>query len=89
MDRRSFVKRAGAAGIGAATLGVTEVAAASAEPRAEVTEPSRPVPPEPVVAYVRDAERGEVTIVSGTQETTYRDRALVRRLMRAAARKGA
>jgi hypothetical protein len=89
MDRRSFVKRAGAAGIGAAAMGVTGAAAAGAEPPAEVTQPSRPVPSEPLVAYVRDIERGEVTVVSGTQETTYRDRALVRRLVRAAARKGA
>jgi hypothetical protein len=89
MDRRSFVKRAGTAGIGAATLGVTGAATAGAEPRPEVTEPSRPVPSEPLVAYVRDVERGEVTVVSGTHETTYRDRALVLRLVRAAARKGA
>ena len=89
MDRRSFVKRAGTAGIGAATLGVTGAATAGAEPRPEVTAPLRPVPSEPLVAYVRDVERGEVTVVSGTHETTYRDRALVRRLVRAAARTGA
>jgi hypothetical protein len=38
------------------------------------------------VAYVRDAGRGEVTVVSGTREITYRDRALARRLMKAAPR---
>ena len=32
----------------------------------------------------RDAKRGEVTVMSGTSETTYRDRALVKRLMDAA-----
>ena len=64
MDRRSFVKRAGAAGLGAAALGVTGAASAGA------------------------AERGEVTVVSGTRETTYRDHALVRRLMRAAGKRG-
>ena len=48
------------------------------------TDPSTPTPPEPVVAYVRDAKSGEVTVVSGTSETTYRDRALVKRLLDAA-----
>jgi hypothetical protein len=46
------------------------------------------VPHEPVVAYVRDAERGEVTVTSGTSEHTYRDRALTQKLMRAAGKKG-
>ena len=45
---------------------------------------SPPIPPEPVIAYVRDAERGEVTVIAGTSETTYRDRALARRLLKAA-----
>jgi hypothetical protein len=36
------------------------------------------------MAYVRNAERGEVTVMSGTSETTYRDHALVRRLLAAA-----
>ena len=33
----------------------------------------RPRAPEPVTAYVRDAERGEVTVMFGKNETTYRD----------------
>ena len=37
-----------------------------------------------VMAYVRDAVRGEVTIVAGQSELTYRDPALVKRLMAAA-----
>lgn len=84
MDRRSFVKRAGAAGLSAAALGATAAAPAGAEARAEETEPSGPVPAEPVVAFVRNAERGEVTVVSGSHETTYRDKALVSRLVKAA-----
>ena len=48
------------------------------------TEPSTANPREPVMAYVRDAERGEVTVMSGTSETTYRDRSLVKRLLDAA-----
>jgi hypothetical protein len=84
MDRRSFVKKAGVAGVGAAAFGVTAATSAGAEARAEVTEPSGAVPSEPLVAYVRDVERGEVTVVSGTRETTYRDHALVKRLVKAA-----
>jgi hypothetical protein len=54
------------------------------EPKATVTTPSGPAPREPVTAYVRSAERGEVTVMSGQQETTYKDPALVRRLLDAA-----
>jgi hypothetical protein len=52
-----------------------------------VVAPSGPVPAEPVVAFVRDAERGEVTVVAGMRETTYRDPALVARLAKAAGSK--
>ena len=37
-----------------------------------------------MLVYVRDAARGEVTVLHGTREMTYRDRALVRRLLKAA-----
>jgi hypothetical protein len=47
--------------------------AASADPPAVVTQPSGPAPAEPVMAYLRDADTGEVTVMSGTTETTYRD----------------
>ena len=36
------------------------------------------------MAIVRDAKRGEVTVMSGTNEVTVRDRALVKRLLKAA-----
>jgi hypothetical protein len=55
-----------------------------AEPKPVATEPSGPVPREPVTAFVRDADRGEVTVMSGTFETTYRDPVLVKRLLDAA-----
>ena len=84
MNRRKFVTKAGGAVTGAAALGVAGAASANAEPVAEVTEPSTPVPPETLVAYVRDIDSGEVTVASGTTETTYRDRALVKRLVKAA-----
>jgi hypothetical protein len=34
--------------------------------------------------YVRDAARGEITVMHGTKATTYRDRGLVRRILKAA-----
>jgi hypothetical protein len=83
MNRRSLVKRAGAAVVGATALGAAGAPIAGAEPRAEEIDPSGAVPSEPVVAYVRDAERGEVTVVAGERETTYRDPALVKRLVKA------
>ena len=87
ITRLSFIKTATgvAAGVGAAAIGVPGATASGATPQAAVpTDPSTPTPPEPVVAYVRDAEAGEVTVVSGTSEATYRDRALVKRLLGAA-----
>ena len=88
LSRRSFVKIAGAATGAAALAAAPPIArAAAGEESAQRTKPTTGVPEEPVVAYVRDAKRGEVTITSGTAEHTYRDRALVKRLMRAAGRK--
>ena len=40
------------------------------------------------ISNLLHAERGEVTVSSGTVEHTYRDKALVQKLMRAADRKG-
>jgi hypothetical protein len=57
---------------------------ASADTKAVVTEPSGPAPLEPVAAYVRNPERGEVTVMSGMRETTFNDPVLVKRLLEAA-----
>jgi hypothetical protein len=87
--RLSFIKSGAGLVAGAASLTVPAAVAAAADahgaeaPGVEI-QPSTGNPPEPVVAYVRDAQRGEVTVVAGTSETTYRDRALVRRLLAAA-----
>jgi hypothetical protein len=82
-NRRTFLKAAGAA-TGAAVIGtVPGVADAASESRELVKEPSK-LPQEPLVAIVRDARTSEVTIVSGHHRTTYRDRALVKRLLEAA-----
>jgi hypothetical protein len=79
LSRRSFMKIAGAA------TGAAALAAAPPIARAAVGEEDA----QPTKAtYVRNAERGEVTVTSGTVEHTYRDRALVQRLLRASGRKG-
>jgi hypothetical protein len=82
------MKIAGAATGAAALAAAPPIArAAVGEEAAQPTKPTTDVPEEPVVAYVRHPERGEVTVTSGTAEHTYRDRALVQRLLRAAGRK--
>jgi hypothetical protein len=89
LSRRSFVKIAGAATGAAALAAAPPIArAAVGEEGAQRTDPTTGVPEEPVVAYVRDAKRGEVTVTAGMSEHTYRDRALAQRLLRAAGRKG-
>jgi hypothetical protein len=84
VSRLSFLKASAGVAAGAAAIGVPAAAALSKDKKGEVTEPSSPNPKEPVMAYVRDAERGEVTVMSGTSETTYRDRSLAKRLLDAA-----
>jgi hypothetical protein len=95
-SRRAFIGGSVGAAAGAAVILATPKVAAIAldspgssvpaqsEPKAIVTTPSGPAPHEPVTAYVRDAERGEVTVMSGKNMTTYKDPALVKRLLDAA-----
>jgi hypothetical protein len=92
-SRRSFLRTSGgvATGIAVTVLpsGVVALAAPAAasakdEPAGQRVEPSGDVPQETVMAYVHDAEKGVVTVVSGTGEKTYRDPALAKRLLDAA-----
>jgi hypothetical protein len=83
-DRRRFLTRAGAATGAAAFIGVPGLSHVAAEKPAELVEAPGAVSDEPVVVYIRDARRGEVTVLHGSRETTYRDRALVKRLVKAA-----
>jgi hypothetical protein len=93
-SRRAFIQSTAGAAAGVAVILATPKVAsvardaggssASALPKAVVTRPSGNAPREPVTAYVRNAERDEVTVMSGTQETTYRDPLLVKRLLAAA-----
>jgi hypothetical protein len=85
LDRRRFLKSAGVAGGAVAVLGAPAIArAASEHGESEVVANPSALAHEPVVVYVRDAARGEVTVLHGTHETTYRDRGLVKRLLKAA-----
>jgi hypothetical protein len=93
-SRRAFLQGTAGAAAGAAVILATPKVAqialdsqgsgVAADPKAVVTKASGPAPAEPVTAYVRNAERGEVTVMSGKQETTYKDPVLVKRLLDAA-----
>jgi len=93
-SRRAFLQGTAGAAAGAAVILATPKVASlaldspgssvPAEPKAVAMKPSGPAPHEPVTAYVRDAETGEVTVMSGKHETTYRDPVLVKRLLDAA-----
>jgi hypothetical protein len=83
ITRLSFIKTSAGVAAGIAAVSVP-IAAAQAAERPVEKEPSGPVPSEPVTALVRDARRGEVTVLSGTTEKTYRDKVLVDRLLAAA-----
>jgi hypothetical protein len=82
VSRRKLLGTAGAAA-GTAVIATAPAAAAALE-GAEETDPSGPPPEEAVIAVVRDADRGEVTVMRGTREVTYRDKSLVKRLLKAA-----
>jgi hypothetical protein len=91
LDRRSFLQTSAGAAAGVAVVATGPKLAAAVlagasntAPVAAVIKPSGPPPPETVMAYIRDGARGEVTVMSGTRETTYRDLALTKRLIDAA-----
>jgi hypothetical protein len=83
VTRLSFLKASAGAAAGAAAIAVPAAIIAEDKPSV-VNKPASTTPREPVMAYVRDADRGEVTVMSGTSETTYRDPALVKKLLGAA-----
>lgn len=93
LNRRVFLKgSAGVAGGVAVTLVPSAAALALAAPAGAAERPAAAidpvvtgVPSEPVMAFVRDEAAGEVTVMSGTLERTYRDPVLVKRLLAAAA----
>jgi hypothetical protein len=85
VNRRKFLLASGAAATGAAVVVTPKlVDSIGAEKSEAIATPVNPAPSDPVMAYVHDASRGELTVMSGTAETTYRDPALVKRLLDAA-----
>ena len=93
MSRRGFLSSTAIAAGGVAAV-VGPVAAvkaleggvkpAPAQPASVVENPSAPSSREPVTAYLRNADTHEVTVMSGTSETTFRDPVLAQRLLDAA-----
>lgn len=77
--RRTFLVAAGA---GAAAVSVAAIApgAASAASAVEPKAPSGPLSGEPLVAYVRDASTGELTVMVGEREVQITNPALVSQL---------
>ncbi len=93
LSRRAFLATGAATATGAAIAaaphiigahGASTDQTAGSEPAGVEVQPSGVAPREPIMAYVRDEQRGEVTVVAGLHETTYRDEALVKRLLAAA-----
>ena len=84
VNRGRFLKSAGTATGAAAFVGVPMLPKALTEEHATHVATPGEVMDEPILVYVRDAARGEVTVMHGVQESTIRDRVLVRRLLKAA-----
>lgn len=81
VTRSSFIKASAGVAAGAAAFAVPAANALSDESPRLVTGALAATPSEPVMAFVRDAARGEVTVMAGTSESTYRDPTLVKRLL--------
>jgi hypothetical protein len=83
VNRGRFLKAGGATGA-AALIGLPGLPTSLVEEHPQPVETPGHVMDEPILVYVRDADRGEVTVMHGTKEATIRDRVLVRRLLKAA-----
>jgi hypothetical protein len=86
VTRRGFIHTSVGAAAGLAAAG-----ALGAAPRVAgaLVTPSRSTPlakgaPQPMVAYVRDASRGEIALMVADREVTYHDSEVVARLIKAA-----
>jgi hypothetical protein len=94
LSRRGFLAKsalgvaAGVAATVAATSGLATAGSLLAAPVATDTDANSDVTPigEDVVAHVRNASTGEVSLMVGHSEIVYHDRALVGRLLKGARR---
>ena len=87
LTRRNFVTKSAGAAAGVTALGTLLSAEAEAKPRRAHRKAgggSRRGSG-PVVAFVRDPDRGEVSVMRGERRVTIRDRKLAAALSRAAA----
>jgi hypothetical protein len=73
LTRAGFVKSSAAAVIGASAIGAIASAAAEADEH-----PGN----QPVVAYIKNPSKGEISVMSGEREVVLRDRRLAARLAR-------
>jgi hypothetical protein len=76
LTRRGFVKNSAVTAASMTVIGAITADAASADGGA--------ADPEPVVAYVSDPIKGEISVMKGEREVTLRDRKLARDISRAA-----
>ena len=96
VSRRSFLASSAGVAAGAAAVVVPAAAVIAVEratapskaslvaPAANVVSPTTPMSAEPLTAILRSLASDEVTVLSGTTQTTVRDPALAQRLMAAA-----
>lgn len=84
VDRRSFIRGAAAGGLAlgvAAAVPISLLSGSSDEAAPQQAANATPLQlSEPMVAYVRDAARGEVVILVGSQEVVLQDASLAARL---------
>jgi anaerobic selenocysteine-containing dehydrogenase len=76
LTRRGFVKNSAATAVGMTAIGAIAAGAAEAD--------SDAVGSEPVVAYVSDPSKGEISVMQGEREVKLRNRRLARDISRAA-----
>jgi hypothetical protein len=86
LTRRAFIHTSVGAASGLAAAGALGAAPHLA---GAIVRPSRGTPlaegaPQPMVAYVRDASRGEIALMVGDREVSYHDSEVVGRLIKAA-----
>jgi hypothetical protein len=76
LTRRGFVKKSGGAAASVAAFGALGAAAEA--------DAKTPVGSEPVVAYVRNPRKGEISLMHGEREVSIHDPQLAARIARAA-----
>jgi hypothetical protein len=77
LTRRGFVVNSAGAAAGMTAIGAIVAAQAEAAPK------DGPVGSDPVVAYVKDPSKGEISVMSGDREVTVKDAKLAAQIARA------